>query len=368
MNNLKYIDVKNIPSTIVRNKKRYYISRDKPFINKNLIKNYILYVDGYIGGGVRFFSDCIINYYRNFTNFIIVRKWEHQLIVTYNDKYRVQFNNYQEIIDFIDNRTIKIFINHNCNHNITFINNLCKSSKETSIISHDHHFIYKACNITDINKIKKEDIIDITKYNKIFTQNINNITYLKKIIPETMLDKFVVGELPDYKNKLEKIEFKNSKIKIGIIGMIDSSIKGIDILKLLFNKYKDKYEFFIFGGMISNKKIPQKSYHNIFDFNELLKQVKPNLFLSISTGPETYSYTTTLVNITDLPVLFYNNTTNNPVVKDRLLKYKESKFREFNLDNLNQFEKDLNEIKQDYLYTIEPKIYFNKIWNDYFLI
>ena len=183
-----------------------------------------------------------------------------------------------------------------------------------------------------------------------------------------MLDKFVVGELPDYKNKLEKIEFKNSKIKIGIIGMIDSSIKGIDILKLLFNKYKDKYEFFIFGGMISNKKIPQKSYHNIFDFNELLKQVKPNLFLSISTGPETYSYTTTLVNITDLPVLFYNNTTNNPVVKDRLLKYKESKFREFNLDNLNQFEKDLNEIKQDYLYTIEPKIYFNKIWNDYFLI
>ena len=54
-----------------------------------------------------------------------------------------------------------------------------------------------------------------------------------------MLDKFIVGELPDYKNKLEKIEFKNSKIKIGIIGMIDSSIKGIDILKLLFNKYKN---------------------------------------------------------------------------------------------------------------------------------
>ena len=43
-------------------------------------------------------------------------------------------------------------------------------------------------------------------------------------------------------------------------------------------------------------------------------------------------------------------------------------FRTLEDDNLKQFEKDLNEIKQDYLYTIEPKIYFNKIWDDYFLI
>ena len=356
---MSYIDANLLPSQLLRNKRRFYKDRDCKFIEKSKIKDYILFVDGYIGGGTKFFSDCIINYYTKFRNFVIIRKFENKLIVTYNGKFRLDLNDYEEILNFLDNRTIKIFINHLSNHSINFINSLCNSFKEVSIITHDHYFINKTrCSIFDIENIKNEELLDITKYNKIFTQNKNNIQYLEKIIPDETKDKFIISELPDFKNRLEKIEFKNKKIKIGIIGVM-SPVKGEEILNELFLKYKNKYDFFVFGIMNFNKNIEQSKYNNIYNFNELLKNEKPNIFISISTCPETYSYTTTLMNITSLSVLFY--TSNNPVVKDRLLNYKE-----FNLKELDLFEKNINELKQDYLYTIEPNIYFNETWDNYF--
>lgn len=354
------IDSNLLSSPLIRNIKVYYRNRKCKYIDPKSISNYILYIDGYIGGGNRFFSNCILTYYKKFTNFIIVRKFKGDLIITLNNQYRLNLKTYDDILNFLDIRTKKIFINNIGNHDMNFIEKLCKTKYETSIITHDHYFIYKSgCNILDIDKVNKDEILDITKYNKIFTQNIHNIKYLDNFIPEETKSKFIITELPDYKNKFKKIEFKNNRIKIGIIGII-SNVKGGNILKLLFDKFKNKYDFFIFGSSIDYKGISSKIYGNINEFNNLLEREKPNIFLSISNCPETYSYTTTLMNITNLPVLFYK--TNNPVVKDRLLKY-----REFSLNDLNKFEKDLNEIKQDYLYTVEPKIYFNKVWDNYFI-
>lgn len=353
------INAKYIPSQLIRRRQQFYKDKKYKILDKNKIKKYILFIDGYIGGGTSFFSDCIINYYKKFTNFVIVKKMDEKLIVTYNFEFRLVFNNYDEIINFLDDRTLKIFINHLANHSMDFINNLFNTLKEVSIITHDHYFIYKTgCSIFDINKVKNNELLDIKKYNKLFTQNINNIKYLDQIIPNEIKQKFIINELPDFKNRLKKLEFTNSKIKIGIIGVI-SPQKGEQILNKLFLKFKNNYDFFVFGIMNHNKNISQSKYNNIYEFNNLLEQEKPNLFISLSTCPETYSYTTTLMNITSLPVLFY--TANNPVVKDRLINYKE-----FNLKDLDLFERNINKLKQNYLYTIEPNIYFNNIWDTYF--
>lgn len=356
---MSYINIELLPSQLITNKKRFYKDRDKKFLSKKDVKDYILFVDGYIGGGTGFFSDCVLTYYLKFTNFVEIKKFQNKLLVIYNKKYKLNLNTYEEILDFIDNRTKKIFVNHISNHDINFINNLCNLSKEVSIITHDHYFIYKTqCSIFDFDNLKEDELLNVDKYNKIFTQNINNINYLERILPNKVKKKIIVNELPDFKNKLNKININNKKIKIGVLGVM-SPVKGEKILNELYLKYKNKYDFFVFGIM-NNKNIRQSKYNNIYELNNLLEREKPNLFISISICPETYSYTTTLMNITDLPVLFYK--ANNPVVKDRLRK-----FKEFDLRNLDIFEKNVESLKQNYLYTIEPNIYFNKIWDNYFI-
>ena len=60
--------------------------------------------------------------------------------------------------------------------------------------------------------------------------------------------------------------------------------------------------------------------NNINELNRLLEKYKPNLLLELSIWPETYSYTLTLMMLTQLPILSLKKNM-SCVVENRLSKY-----------------------------------------------
>ena len=58
----------NLQSQTDRNIRRFYINRKLKYYELNNISNYILFIDSYVGGGNRFFSDCIITNYSNYND------------------------------------------------------------------------------------------------------------------------------------------------------------------------------------------------------------------------------------------------------------------------------------------------------------
>jgi len=174
----------------------------------------------------------------------------------------------------------------------------------------------------------------------------------------------MVSDLPDFRFSDKLIINNSNKIVIGIIGNI-IEIKGYSILVLLINYYSSykNIEFVIFGHI--NKKcnnVVSESYNTIYEFNELLKKYKPNVLLELSLWPETYCYTLTLGMLTKLPILSLKKNM-DCVVEDRLKKYDKAYF----FSTIDDFDYLINKYKQDYFYTIEPNIYYNDFWDDYFI-
>jgi hypothetical protein len=120
---------------------------------------------------------------------------------------------------------------------------------------------------------------------------------------------------------------------------------------------------FVFGKIDSHDFLTnQQEYSTINELNNLLIKIKPNLLLETSIWPETYSYTLTLSMITQLPILSLIKSYEG-VIKERLSSYDKSYYFS-NADNIFPMIKN---IKQDYFYTIDPTIYFNSYWDDYFI-
>jgi hypothetical protein len=65
--------------------------------------------------------------------------------------------------------------------------------------------------------------------------------------------------------------------------------------------------------------------------------------------------------LTDLPILSFDKKFNN-VIKNRLNNYNKKYF----YDNITDFFDLVYKVKQNYFYTIEPIIYFNSFWDNYF--
>jgi hypothetical protein len=106
----------------------------------------------------------------------------------------------------------------------------------------------------------------------------------------------------------------------------------------------------------------QYTYKSIEELNNLFITHKPNILIETSLWPETYSYTLTLSMITDLPI-FYQKKQFKSVIENRLASYSKA----FAFDTIENI--DINYFireKQQYFYTIEPTLYFNKFWNSYF--
>lgn len=367
--NNNFIEEKNILITKYFNKKVFYPTLvDIEYMQ--IINKFILVIDfNNCGGGTTQFINHIISYYKKYTTFIIARNYTNKIIFTINDEFEINCEfNIKEAYDFLlkyNDKITKIFVNHTINHDVEFLNNLTNLNKEITTITHDFYNVNDKPNPL-INEINKNYIntknLNINKYDKIITQNVKNLLIFNSHI-EDENKQIIISELPDYKKQKEKIETTNSNIVIGIFGII-SDIKGKNILEEIINYYDtiSNVDIIIFGHCNIKNFNNQYVYHNINELNELLIKYKPNILMELSVWPETYSYTLSLKMLTNLPILYFKKT-GNFVIEDRLKSYKKA----YSFENIEEFNKLVNLHKQNYFYTIEPNIYFNDFWNEYFV-
>ena len=329
-------------------------------------KLYILIIDfPNLGGGTSVFLKMIISKYKENVNFLIARNYKGYVKFTINDEYFIEkaYNNIEsiEFVNNIINNITKIFINHLLDHSLSFLNNLFNSKKEITFITHDYYCITQSTQpfYEEIDKIYSN--IDINLFNNIVTQNQINLNTIGRYISEKQ--NIIISPLPDFKNSGNYIQTNNENIVIGIIGAI-SDIKGKDIIKSLYDYIlinKLNIKIIVFGIIYININNNIFEYENIYDLNNLLIQYKPNILLETSIWPETYSYTLTLSKLTQLPILSLKKPYKS-VIENRLSDYN----KVHHYSTLNDLIKLIPKIKQNFFYTIEPIVYFNSYWDNYF--
>ena len=355
-----------------------YYKKDIIDIDNPYVKKFVLIIDfANGGGGTTMFLNYIISKYKLYQTFVIVRSFAQFINFNLNDEYDIvnyyenKDNKFKELItNWVDNNRIsQIFVNHTWGFSaecIDFILNIQNIKKIT--ITHDYRLIHKKVqpwlNEMDMNMHMTKDM-DMNKYDMIITQhpaNLNNF--------ESNTNNIVVHTLPEYRYKYNKIEYESdNKTVIGIIGsLID--IKGLQVLKLLMQYCKsnnnNKYRFIIFGYVNENIDCEHYLYNNIKELNELLIKYQPNVLLELSLWAETYSYTLSLAMITDLPIICLQKTNNySTVVESRLIEY--AKVEYINEYNIYEFCNIVDRVRQDYLYTVEERVYFTQFWDDLFI-
>jgi hypothetical protein len=340
------------------------------FSDINILENFILVIDfPKLGGGTTHFLNTIINKYKYNQPFLILRNINKLINIFLNDEFIFE-KRYtdDECINFlksVSDKIIKIFVNHTQSHSNNFILNLFNLNKQVTFITHDFDTVstvpqpyYKDL----MNNINIKEVNYINNFDKIITQNISNLNIFDKFLNKNK--NIAITELPDHKQTLEIVKTNNTKIIIGIIGDI-SIIKGSYLIEELHSyiKLNDiNMEIIIFGTIYPiPKDIVHVRYENIIELNELLIKYKPNVLLEFSIWPETYSYTLTLSMLTKLPIISINKDF-KLVIHDRLSKYNKVYF----IDKILNVIDIINNVKQDYFFTIDPTIYFSPFFDDYF--
>uniref|UniRef100_A0A6C0JHV5 Glycosyl transferase family 1 domain-containing protein n=1 Tax=viral metagenome TaxID=1070528 RepID=A0A6C0JHV5_9ZZZZ len=336
----------------------------------NIYEDFIVIFDlpDHFYGGTKFFINSIIEKYKNIQNFLILYATKNNTIkVNINNKYFLnsEYNetSIKNILQKIQNKIKKIFINHTYGFSEDLINFLFNLKKKISIITHDHYLFNNKTQLMyyEINECiyKNKNIkYDFRLFENIITQNTQNL-YLFKTTPN--LKNIVVTELPDLKCSDETITTDNKHTIIGIIGYI-SNIKGSEFIKFLIKIFKDTdVKIVIFGKMTGSNYKHCYPYNSINELNDLLKLYKPNMLVECSLWPETYSYTLSLSMLTDLPILILKKHFSS-VIENRAENYK----KKFYFDNIDEFLILIDNNKQNYFKTIKPVIYYNKFWDDYF--
>ena len=182
------------------------------------------------------------------------------------------------------------------------------------------------------------------------------------MINNKLHDRLVISELPDFQMYDKKIVTNNRSINLLFIGDFIQDIKGYELVKFLIQYYKDtNIKIFICGSLFNYYDKNISRYNNIYEFNELLINFKPNMIIETSTTPETYSYTLTLSMITQLPILSLKKPFLS-VIEARLKNY--DNWHTFS--NIKQLNNLIHEKKQDFFYTVKPTLYFNNFWDNYF--
>jgi len=330
-----------------------------------LNNNFILVIDfPNLGGGTQFFINSIISNYKKNQTFITAKNFNGNIELSINNEFLFGIFNENFVTDFINNnkyKITKIFINHIYNHTNTFIDFIMNLNIEKTTITHDYFLIHDNphpyYNEIKLNYIPK---IDFKKLDNLIVQNKENFNIYNNFLNENQ--KIIISSLPDFNKSLDIINTNNDTIVIGIIGFI-SEIKGEKILNNIINyiKINNLNIKVIIFGKCNFKYENQYIYNNIDEFNDLLKLYKPNLFFETSIWAETYSYTLTLAMLTDLPILSFDKKFNN-VIKNRLNNYNKKYF----YDNILNFFQLVYAVKQNYFNTINPILYFNSFWDDYF--
>jgi hypothetical protein len=335
------------------------------------LNNLFLIVDfPNLGGGTTSFLNRIVSMYKDRQTFVIARNFKGTVYFYINDEIILKKSyNEQESIEFLNtykNKFKKIFINSIIGHTETFINELFLLNVQVDTITHDYSLLYNSPQdyYHEFINLLPNSYFPIHKCNKIITQNIKNMGIFSCHIDTK---KIIVSELPDYKIRSKRITTNNTKIVIGILGNINN-LKGYYIVEQLvrYSKTNDKIKVIIFGNLsyFDEKFVERYPYENINQLNELLILHKPNIWIETSLWPETYSFTLTLMMITELPI-FYQKKQFPSVIENRLSTYKNS----YAFESIDELLKNINTVinkKQNHFYTINPNIYFNEFWDSYF--
>ena len=352
------------------------IKKNKTFsdLNINNIDSFILIIDfPELGGGTTTFLDCIIDKYKYYQSFLIIRNYNNDIKIFLNNEFMLKYKNeyylkHDDCINFLNinkSKIDKIFINHTYGHNDNLINHLNSLKKKITYITHDYFSVFEEPQPNHYDILIKKNIksnILINNFDTIITQNVNNLKIFKKYLNKEK--NIIVTELPDYRKPLEKHNTNIcNQIIIGLIGYINK-IKGKDIIDELYEyiKLNNLNMKIIVFGYIDNENIESVYYQSVNHLNELLIKYQPNILIETSIWQETYSFTLTLSMITKLPILSYFKNYKY-VINDRLNKYDKSYF----FKNISECVNLINIHKQDYFYTIEPIIYYNSFWDNFFM-
>ena len=316
-------------------------------------------------GGTRFFLDTIISHFKKQTIFIIAKNIDKKLQLIINNEYilkeKYKLDKSLLFIENYKNKISKIFFNHVIDHEKQFIEKLFTINKHTTFITHDYYLINgKPCLYHYEFPKKSSYYLHFNKFDKIITQNEKNIQFFKNYCSK----KIDIIELPDFKESKTIVNTNNKNIIIGVIGAI-SLEKGKEILQNIINFYKDNINITIvvFGYVEIPNFNNHYKYNNIDELNNLLLEHKPNILLELSLWPETYSFTLTLLMLTQLPILCLKKKFPS-VIENRLSNYN-NVYYFTNHNNLSQL---INKYKQNYFYTINENIYFDKQWDECFTI
>ena len=380
-NNKKYI---HYSSKTYKNIHESEIRLTKPFfkIENNLLlrnENFLLNIDKFIliidfpngGGGTTFFINTITSIYKKYQTFLITRNINGFIHVFINDEIEIERKyTYNEFIDFLNLKLVcfdKIFINHILDHHTEYLDYLMRIDKQIYYITHDYGsisstvqpFYYQLDNLLKKYNESKTSLKSPNSITHLLTQHPLNVEIFGNIYKEEIK----VIKIPDYKYSLEKHETKNKGIVIGIIGNI-IDIKGKNVLEQIQTYYLNNknVSLVVFGHAKSDICKNKHCYNNINDLNNLLIKFSPNILLELSLWPETWCYTVTLSMLTRLPILYLNK--NFPsVVTERLKKYKNA----FYFNNLKELDLLIKKYKQNYFFTIDPIIAYEKYWDLIFI-
>jgi hypothetical protein len=344
----------------------------KEKLNSDVLSSFLLIVDfNNLGGGTSTFIESIITRYKKYKTFLIARNFNGQVVFTINDDYELeQIYNDDDAVIFISNnkdKIEKIFVNHTLSHSSFFIESLFNLEKHVSTITHDFSLLFNDSQMyfNDIQKYilneSNHNKININKYHQIITQNNANLYIYNNFIEDK--NKIIVTPLPDFIKSLELITTSNDNIKIGIIGGIHD-FKGRKELEKVINFYKNvnNVDIVLFGITDIYSFTNYYPYKDINELNELLKIHKPNVLIELSVWHETYSYTLTISMLSQLPILYLKKN-GYSVVENRLSRYDKA----YSFETIYELNNLIYSKKQDYFYTINPRIYFNDFWDSYFL-
>jgi hypothetical protein len=329
------------------------------------LNNFIFIIDFQNGGGgTTIFLNTIVSKYKYNQTFLIARNYDGMLHLNINEEYDlINRYNKDESLLFLENykdKISKIFVNHTLGHCHDFINKLFNLNKNIITITHDYSILTNVCQ-PFYHEIKRNILenppkIDCKKYSMIITQNETNLHVFDDKI-------HAISELPDFKKSDKFIANDNKKIVIGIIGnLID--IKGRKIFRKILKVFKENknLEFIVIGYTQINNFTNYYTYNNISEFNEILTKVKPNALLELSLWPETYSYTLSLAKLTKLPIFCLKKKFNS-VVENRLNQYNKTYY----FSTLNELKILIKNNGQNFFYTIDPHLYYNKFWDELFI-
>jgi hypothetical protein len=360
---LKINDIlQNLPRGIHNNKEK---------ISLDFLSSFILLIDFHNGGGgTTFFVESIISKYKKYQTFLIVRNFNDKVYFTINDEYEIgesySINCAYNLLFNNKHKIEKIFFNHTLYHSNLFLESLFTLDKEVTTITHDFLLLFDKAQI-EFNNIDNYTLdtsthskININKYDKIITQNIHNLFIFNNYIEDK--SKIVITPLPDFKNSKDLINTSNPNIVVGIIGAISDCKGRIELEKIITYYKNSNIQIIIFGCTNIDSFNNLYPYKDINELNELLITHKPNVLIELSIWPETYSYTLTLSMLTQLPILYLKKN-GYSVVEERLSKYT----NKYSFSNIDELDVLVNTKKQDYFYTIEPVIYFNEFWDNYFI-